>query len=70
MDEENLWRVCIHIFAKSTDEIELKPNKIATCKSCAILPPNSIVVLQPVSETLLRKLIKDLNIVDGIECLD
>ncbi len=68
MDQENLWRVCEHILTGSANEILLRPDKIAFCKLCAVVPP--VEDLHPVYESHLMKLIKNIDIVDGIGPLD
>jgi hypothetical protein len=68
MDKKNLWGVCEHILTGSASEALLRPDKIALCKRCTVeLPPESF---QTVYENRLKDLIKDIDIIGGMEFLD
>jgi len=68
MDKDALWRACEHIFFGSANEVWLRREKIALCKRCAVgLSPER---LQTVFESHLREIIKDIDIVVGMEHLD
>ncbi len=69
MDKDALWGVCEHILTESANEILLRrDNKIALCTLCTVILP--VEDLHPVYESHLMKLIKDIDIVDGIGPLD
>ncbi len=68
MDKDNLWRACEHILTGSANEILLRRNKIALCTLCTVILP--VEDLHPVYESHLMKLVKDIDIINGIGPLD
>ncbi len=68
MDKDALWGVCEHILIGSANEILLRRDMIALCTLCTVILP--VEDLHPVYESQLMKLIKDIEIVDGIGPLD
>jgi len=65
MDKENLWLVCKHILTGSTNEILLRRDKMALCKLCSVILP--VEDLQAVYESQLMALIKDREMISGID---
>jgi hypothetical protein len=64
---ENPWEICEHIYIGSARQILLKRDKVALCKRCAMELPTK--ELQAVSESHLRDLIEDIDVVNGMEHL-
>ena len=41
MNQDNLWVICKHIMEGKADEAWLRPDKMAVCPSCAMIPPEN-----------------------------
>ena len=67
MDKGNLWGVCEHVLIGSANEALLRHDKVALCKVCTVILP--VENLHAVYESHLIELLKDIDIIAGIESL-
>jgi hypothetical protein len=68
MDKENIWAVCEHVYIGNANEVLLKRDKISLGQLCTVILPAEDI--QAVYESQLMDLIKNIDIIGGMEILD